>query len=342
MNDDDRYIIDTEEDKAEMKSRTSTNRFPVKTQFILILFILGGLFAGVIVPKTIALFSGDQVTQKAEVSAVEVKTENGDALQKIDSVNIIAKSAYVWDVKEQRLLFQKKSDVVLPLASITKLMTVLVAYELVPDETLAEVTEVAASQQSGGSLKAGEVFKVKELADFALVSSYNSAAYTLADSVGSKLGDKDPVEQFVAGMNIKAKELNLDTLKFINPTGLDVSEKEAGAYGTAKDVTFLMEYILTKHPEILRPTILDSTRLFNQNGEHHDAKNTNEIVNKIPNLIGSKTGYTDLAGGNLTVALDIGFGHPVVITVLGSTIDERFSDVEKLIKAVQSTVINQE
>ena len=342
MNDDDRYIIDTEEDKAEMKSQTSTNRFPVKTQFILILFILGGLFAGIIVPKTVALFSSEQVTQKAEVSAVEVKTENGEALQKIESVNIRAKSAYVWDVKEQRLLFQKKSDVVLPLASITKLMTALVAYELVPDDTLAEVTEMAASQQSGGSLKTGEVFKVKELADFALVSSYNSAAYTLANSVGSKLGDKDPVEQFVAGMNIRAKELKLDSLKFINPTGLDVSESEAGAYGTARDVTFLMEYILTKHPEILRPTISDSTRLFNQSGDHHDAKNTNEIVNKIPNLIGSKTGYTDLAGGNLTVALDIGFEHPVVITVLGSTIDERFSDVDKLIKAVQSTVINQE
>jgi D-alanyl-D-alanine carboxypeptidase len=283
-------------------------------------------------------------TQNANTLAVSSEITNTDSstIQKIEEVKLTAKSAYVWDVKEQRVLFQKNSDEVLPLASITKLMTALLAYELVPDDTLVKVSYASANQQSGGSFKVGEVFKAKELADFSLVSSYNSAAYTLADSVGAMLGEKDPVSQFVAGMNIRAEELELASLKFLNPTGLDISDFEAGAFGNARDVSFLVEYILLNHPTILRPTIAPATRLYNDKGEYHDARNTNNIIREIPNLIGSKTGYTDLAGGNLMVAIDIGFNRPVIITVLGSTIDGRFSDVDKLIKAVQDGVIKSE
>jgi D-alanyl-D-alanine carboxypeptidase (penicillin-binding protein 5/6) len=128
----------------------------------------------------------------------------------------------------------------------------------------------------------------------------------------------------------------------LNPTGLDISAEEAGAYGTARDVSFLLEYIVKNHPAILEPTKSNKTLLYNTVGGFHEAKNTNNIVNQIPNLIGSKTGYTDLAGGNLTVVLDIGFNHPVIITVLGSTIDGRFSDVSKLIEVVQGSVASKE
>jgi D-alanyl-D-alanine carboxypeptidase (penicillin-binding protein 5/6) len=332
------FIIETNENKNEVKTK---NSFPVFIQIFLILALLGGIFGSVIIPKSLTLLHKEDVSQNANLTLLESATTSDAVPQKIDSVTIRAKSAFVWDVKEQRVLFQKNQNEVLPLASITKLMTALIAYELVPDDTEAKVTKIAASQQSGGSLREGEVFKVKELADFALVSSYNSAAYTLADAVGSRLGNKDPVSQFVAGMNIRAKELDLNTLKFINPTGLDISTEEAGAYGSAKDVSFLMEYIIVNHPEILTPTKSDFTRLYNEVGEYHDAKNTNNIVDDIPNLIGSKTGYTDLAGGNLTVALDIGFDHPIVITVLGSTIDGRFNDVSKLIESVQNSVVSQ-
>ena len=87
------------------------------------------------------------------------------------------------------------------------------------------------------------------------------------------------------------------------------------------------------YPEILRPTNTSATRINNTAGAYNDANNTNEVALKIPNMIGSKTGYTDLAGGNLTIAFDAGLNRPIIITVLGSTRDERFTDVFTLVRA---------
>lgn len=337
------FIIETPEADTvlEEDKPVPSNAFPVKTQLLLIGAFLLLIFAGFVVPKTLALL--DTRNNQAEVQATNPveNTEVATAPQKIEAIKINATSAYVWDVVGQRVLFEKNPDKELPLASITKLMTALVAYELVPDNTLVTISSAAAAQQSGGSLEAGEVYKVKELADFALISSYNSAAYTLAASVGELLGEEDAVTQFIAAMNIRAEELNLTSLKYTNPTGLDVSATVAGATGNARDTTFLMEYILLNNPEILTPTVTEYTRLYNQNGDYHDAHNTNNILADIPNLLGSKTGYTDLAGGNLTIAFDAGYNRPVIVTVLGSTRNERFSDVKKLVDEVQKTISKQ-
>lgn len=341
MIDEDRIIIDYDEDTEETKA--SSNNFPVKTQLFVVGLLLLGIFAGVVVPKTLAIFGSEN--NQAELNSITLSDENKSnslTLAKIEDVPIRAKAAYVWDVVGQRALYQKNADEELPLASITKLMTALVAYELVPDDTLVTISSAAAAQQSGGSFKAGEVFPAKKLADFALISSFNSAAYTLASSVGKLLGDDDAVTQFVAAMNIRANELNLKSLKFSNPTGLDVSTSQDGASGSAKEISFLVEYILKNEPDILIPTITQSARLYNTVGDFHEANNTNNILTDIPNLLGSKTGYTDLAGGNLTIAFDSGFNRPIIITVLGSTWSERFSDVKKLIAATEEVVSKQE
>lgn len=340
MIEDEQYIIKID-DTVEENKTLAASKFPVKTQLLLIAFILFAIFASFIMPKIVAFLVTD--ADKSEVVATAISNSTKTELnlpQKIENIEIRAEAAYVWDVVGQRVLFQKNADETLPLASITKLMTALVAYELVPDDTLVTISEPAAAQQSGGTLQAGEVFRAKELADFALISSYNSAAYTLADSVGELLGDKEPVTQFIAAMNIRAKELNLQSLNFTNPTGLDISTSKAGAYGTARDVSFLMEYIVLKYPQILTPTITPNATLYNTDGDRHEAHNTNNILTDIPNLLGSKTGYTDLAGGNLTIAFDAGYNRPIIITVLGSTWSERFSDVKKLLAEVEKTMSN--
>lgn len=339
MIDEERYIIETNEQEAESSFRR--RRIPVLAQLIVVALIFAGLFFGLLWPKLASVFNSTVVSENDDVYIVKKPAEDNEvALQKIDAstVDIKAKSAFVWDVKEQRVLYRKEAEEKLPLASITKLMTTLVAYELVSDQKEVIISETASRQESGGNLQVGEVFEAKDLADFALISSYNSAAYALANSIGDELGEGDSVGQFVAAMNIKSEELGLNNLEFFNPTGLDISETKAGAYGTAKEVSFLVEYILSVYPEILRPTITPNTRLYNKAGDYHDANNTNAIIDRIPNLLGSKTGYTDLAGGNLTVAIDIGFNHPVIITVLGSTINDRFTDVETLIDSVQGLV----
>jgi D-alanyl-D-alanine carboxypeptidase len=326
-------VIPIPEPEPTLPTSSEAERFPVVRGLMIVGFILVALFGSIIVPKTISYLhlakeEAPQFVPLPEIAAVTT------ARDPFADIVLEAEAAYVWDITAKKPLYEKNAEKSWPLASITKLMTVLLSYELVADDTAITISPEAAAQQSGGTLTAGEVFKAKELADFALVSSYNSAAYTLADSVGALLGEGDSVALFVEGMNIKAEEMGLPSLKFNNPTGLDVSTTKAGAYGTAREVSLMVEYILKNYPEILIPTITPRTRVYNNAGGFHESDNTNDIITSIPNLLGSKTGYTDLAGGNLTIVFDTGFNRPVVITVLGSTHSERFTDMEKLIAAV--------
>lgn len=307
------------------------NTFPIIAQLVILLVILGGLFGGYMLQKT------DSRTI-IEATPSPVTTNQVVTPAKIEDVPLVAKAAYVWDVRGQRVLYSKNADEVLPLASVTKLMTALVAHELIAESSEASVSLNAVRQEGSNGLAAGEVFTMSNLNRLALITSSNDAAYELGASVGSLLGDQDPAAQFITGMNIRAKELGLHTLSFANTTGLDISSSQPGAVGTAREISFLMEYIITKYPDLLLPTTEPAARVYNESGAYHDIENTNPIATDIPNLLASKTGYTDLAGGNLTVAFDAGLNRPIVITVLGSTYNDRFTDVFALVAAAQKSV----
>lgn len=319
----------------ELDDPTPKNRFPIVMQVSILGVIMFVLFSSFIfnhnkVEQTLS--QTENITPAGSPAALSVVP------QKIDDVYVRAKAAYVWDVEGQRALFTKNPNDVLPLASITKLMTTLLAHELINDDTKTTVSLSAIRQDGASGLAAGEELDVENLRELALVSSSNDAAYALAASVGELLGDRDPVSQFIAGMNIRADELGLESLEFKNTTGLDLSETEPGAVGSARDVSFLMEYIIRNYPELLEPTQQSAARVYNTAGEYHDVSNTNEVALDIPNMIGSKTGFTDLAGGNLTIAFDVANNRPIIITVLGSTRSERFTDVLRLVDAVEQTM----
>ena len=321
--------------RQKARNIVSERRFVIVFQLGVLVFILAGLFSALFIgPKHTATVNDATNTEK-KVPAASVSKE---IPIKISAVEVRAKSAYVYDVKTQRMLYAKNETEALPLASITKLMTALLAHELVSEDTNATVSARAIQQEGSSGLLPGENLSINELNKLALVSSSNDAAYALAASVGELLGDNDPAGQFVQGMNLKAEDLKLDSLSFKNTTGLDLSPSEAGAVGSAKDISLLMEYILINYPEILEPTRKSAARVYNSSGDYHDMENTNEIIYAIPNLLGSKTGYTDLAGGNLTIAFDAGLDRPIVVTVLGSTRDERFSDVLRLVTAVKENI----
>jgi D-alanyl-D-alanine carboxypeptidase (penicillin-binding protein 5/6) len=325
MNDNSPHIIDTEEVMR-------TKRFPIVAQLGVLGLILLALFGSLLFPK-----KEPTVTTAPTAPTQSAATPTAEIPQKFTDVDLRATAAYVWDVRSQRALFAKNEDEALPLASITKLMTALLAYELVDNDSEATIPSTAIMQEGSSGLSVGEHLTMEQLRGLALVSSSNDAAYALAANVGTLLGTSDPASQFIQGMNIRAEELGFSTLKFWNTTGLDLSTSQPGAIGSAKDVSFLMEYIVTHYPEIITPTQESATRIYNAAGAYHDVSNTNEVATEIPNMIGSKTGYTDLAGGNLTIAFDAGFDRPIIITVLGSTRDERFVDVLTLVKAVQDS-----
>ena len=85
------------------------------------------------------------------------------------------------------------------------------------------------------------------------------------------------------------------------------------------------------------PDLLEATRYktleFTSAQKTYVAKNTNAVIDKIPNAIASKTGFTDLAGGNLVVAFDAGLNRPIIVSILGSSEEGRFTDVLRLIGA---------
>lgn len=315
-------------------SSLSQRRVVVMLQVGVLLIILAGLFSAIFIgPRQTA-----NVQDTVDIQSIPAKPTNTEPPQSLSEVKVRAKGAYVWDIKGKRVLYAKNEDEVLPLASITKLMTALLAYELASLDTKTSVSTKALAQEGSSGLTAGEEFTLKNLKNLALISSSNDAAYELGASTGALLGDKDPARQFIEGMNIRAEELGLDSMSFKSTTGLDISTTEPGAVGSAKDVSLLVEYILSEYPELLESTTLGGARIYNTQGEYHDIENTNEALYAIPNLIGSKTGYTDLAGGNLTVAFDAGMDRPIVVTVLGSTRDERFTDVIRLVNAVRSSI----
>jgi D-alanyl-D-alanine carboxypeptidase len=313
-----------------------TNHFPIVSQLIVLALILGGMFGSLWYISDSKPTSGE--TQNPRIPTQLTAAVHTPTPHKLADVRIKADSAYVWDIAGQRALYKKNEGDVLPLASITKLMTALVAHELISEQKEVIIPLTAIRQSGSSGLIAGEELTADELLQLALISSSNDAAYALAASVGTLLGTQDPAAQFVSGMNIRANELQLDTLEFSNTTGLDLSASQPGSLGSARDVSFLMEYILTEYPDLLTPTTNTAARVYNTAGQYHDFENTNAIADKIPNMLGSKTGYTDLAGGNLTVAFDLGLNRPIVITVLGSTRDERFTDVLALVEAVQQSV----
>jgi serine-type D-Ala-D-Ala carboxypeptidase (penicillin-binding protein 5/6) len=317
-----------------MESTLSKRRIVIVFQIAVLMIILAGLFSAILIgPKQTA-----NVQDTIDVKTLPTNPSAEEIPQSLSDVKVRGKAAYVWDVKGKQVLYAKNEDEVLPLASITKLMTALLAYEIASLDTDTKLSTKAIAQEGGDGLVAGEEFTMQNLSKLALISSSNDAAYALGASTGTLLGDRDPALQFIQGMNIRAEELELDSLKFKSTTGLDISASEAGAVGSAKDVSLLVEYILKEHPELLEATTLGGARIYNSQGSYHDIENTNEALYAIPNLLGSKTGYTDLAGGNLTIAFDVGMDRPIIITVLGSTREERFTDVIRLVNAVRTSI----
>lgn len=253
------------------------------------------------------------------------------------AVSLEAKSAYVFDARTKQVLYAKNAEERFSLASLTKLMAALVAREISPEYGTVTVTSSALKAEGDSGLLVDERWKLGDLLDFSLVSSSNDGIRAVALSLGALqrfgAGDEEIVNDFVRAMNEKALELDLKNTYFWNETGLDESSVMGGGYGTARDMARLLEYIVETEPELLEATRAKETVIISLNNLKHVAKNTNRLASDTPGLIGSKTGYTETAGGNLAFVFDPELGRPIIITVLGSSAQGRFEDARKLIGA---------
>ncbi|MBI2096019.1 MAG: hypothetical protein HYT43_00030 [Candidatus Taylorbacteria bacterium] len=112
-----------------------------------------------------------------------------------------------------------------------------------------------------------------------------------------------------------------------------MNEVVSGGYGSARDIARLAGAILELAPDIAEATTRSSVQAISAGGTLFSVKNTDPIIGSVQRLLLSKTGYTDLAGGNLALVFDAGINHPIAVVVLGSSLKERFTDGAALVAA---------
>ena len=176
----------------------------------------------------------------------------------------------------------------LPMASITKLMTALVALEHASLDDVATISRQTASVgESTINLRPGERVTLRDLIRAALVQSANDAANAIAAFVG-----RGSVERFVELMNARAEELGLTDTHFANPDGLDAP----GHVSSARDVTKLARVAM--HDPFIRQTV----RLVDTTAAGRRLHTWNDLLSTFPNLLGVKTGHTNGAGWSQVAA----------------------------------------
>lgn len=218
---------------------------------------------------------------------------------------VTARSAVVMDASTGVILYEKNADERLPVASLTKVMTAVVAAEEVADwsTSTAASTEACSIGESEIYLEPGERIKLEDLLYAVLLKSANDAAYALGEAAGGN------INIFVALMNRKAAELGMKNSHFTNPHGLDAP----GHYSSARDMAVLARYALSF--PLLKQAFATRKKVIPWPGREYDRllENHNKLL-RYDFVKGIKTGYTLKAGHCLISYAE--FGNRKIIAVV--------------------------
>lgn len=234
---------------------------------------------------------------------------------------IIAKAFHLYNFSKNRKILGRNEYEVLPLASLTKLMTIRIVLKNQNEPKLYTVRDEDLGSDGSVGFVAGDTFEVSDLVRSALVASSNHAAVMLARSTG--LSD----DTFMQVMNVEAKNLGLSSLQFQSVTGLDTESLDPTAVGTAEDILLLLLKNNQDFPETMMASTLPTTAIAATNGRGIKLENTNDALLFLDTFIAGKTGYTKSAGGNLAVLWRDEGGELLGGVVLGSTEEGRFLDM---------------
>jgi D-alanyl-D-alanine carboxypeptidase (penicillin-binding protein 5/6) len=217
------------------------------------------------------------------------------------------------------VLASSNANAQLPIASITKLMTVVVALQhLRPDDEVTVTAQAAHVGEESIPLRAGQVLSVHDLLEGALIQSANDAADALAAGASG-----DDIPRFVDWMNEEAKTLGLTETHFVRPDGLDAP----GHVSSAHDVAVLAQVAM--HSPVIRAIVRKRTDSIEDGALV--LHTWNDLLGVFPGLIGVKTGHTDNAGW-CEVAAARRPGYTIYAVILGSpTRGQRNSDLDRLL-----------
>lgn len=268
------------------------------------------------------------VSKEEEIEPIIGEMEKTTPLSiSLQETHTTAHAAFVINLTTDQILYEKNPDKLLSLASLTKLVTAKVASKEIETNTLAIHKLNEFSEYGDMNLTEGETWEKDDLINYALLTSSNDAAHSLSTNVSSS------TEDFTHKMNSLTASIGLSQTSFKNETGLD--NDSAGipnTKGTAREVSTLLKYLIQDDISLFEKTRHSTVVLQTPQGLEQTT-NTNEFADQIPGLLLSKTGYTDLAGGNLAVVADMGLNEPVAFVVLKSSRESRFDDIIKLQEA---------
>ncbi|OGE30799.1 hypothetical protein A2631_03865 [Candidatus Daviesbacteria bacterium RIFCSPHIGHO2_01_FULL_44_29] len=268
--------------------------------------LIAGLFVPQVQPNALVspVFGQISIADNLWLPEVRASEESGPTLT--------ARSAFFVDTQTAQVLFEKNSHLRLPIASLAKIMTVIVTLENKKFTDQVSISNRAAEMEPDKMLLiGGESLSVEELLDGVFLVSANDAAEALAEAVTGQRDD------FIPLMNLKAKQLGMKDTLFINPTGLE--EDGAEQFSSAYDVALMSRFAIQKWPHLVDISSREHI-LFDKTPTHqdYDLYSGINLLSTYPGVVGFKTGFTPEAGLTL-VTLARKQGKEVLGVLLGST-----------------------
>lgn len=258
-------------------------------------------------------------------------------------LQLYATSAILMDASNYRVLYEKNGYEMLPMASTTKIMTLIVALENGNMSDLVTVSNYAAKMPDVQlNIREGEEYKLEDLLYSLMLESHNDSAVAIAEHIGGS------VEGFAAMMNQKAQELGCMDTYYITPNGLDATKQEIDQNGdatqkthstTASDLGRIMSYCIMESPqkeEFLKITRTQTYSFQDKEGRRSfTCNNHNAFLNMMEGALSGKTGFTGAAGYCYVGALEQD-GRTFVVALLAcgwpNNRSYKWSDTKKLMQ----------
>lgn len=259
----------------------------------------------------------------------DAESENPSPNTASPTLTLTSSSALLMDADTETVLYAQNADEQRPLASVTKIMTLLLIFQALDSGQIHLEDAVTISVQAagmGGSqvyLEEGEVQTVETLIKCIVVASANDACVAMAEWIaGSE-------EAFVQQMNDMAATLGMTQTHFVNCCGLDAENH----YSTARDIALMSRELTTKYPDIFH-----YTSIWMEDITHHTARgdttftlsNTNHLIKQYPYATGLKTGFTSTAGFCLSATASKDNINLIAVVLHAPSSKERIADVKAL------------
>lgn len=297
--------------RVQILKRTPAMKKTIKTSFAI------GLVVGIL--AMLFFFAARQPedsTPAAEaMNGAIFQADTPTPLPTAEEVRVSAAGAYTITGDE---LYSFRADKRWPIASITKLLTALIAYEEFGEDDVVPITKEAVATEGESGFREGEMYTVGDLVEAMLLISSNDAATALAMHYNSQ-------ELFVKKMNERAAELGMTDTSLADPTGLSFQN-----LSTVEDLRKLALYIWENEPQIFRITRRESGTLLEvKSGKRRTIQNINIFAGR-EDFLGGKTGHIPEADQNLLSIFALPNREPVVIIVLGAA--DRFQETENILR----------